>query len=70
MFAVVAHSADNIQSLVDRFTRAAAQFFLRSTIKKTECLYQPMQNLDPAPEPTTITVNQEAQVQCYEFKCL
>ena len=29
-----------------------------------------MQNLDPAPEPTTITVNQEAQVQCYEFKCL
>ena len=25
-----------------------------------------MQNLDPAPEPTTITVNQEAQVQCYE----
>ena len=34
MFAVVAHSADNIQSLVDRFTRTAAQFFLRSTIKK------------------------------------
>ena len=34
MFAVVAHSADSIQSLVDRFTRAAAQFFLKSTIRK------------------------------------
>ena len=34
MFAVVPHSADNIQNPVDRFTRAAAQFFLRSTIRK------------------------------------
>ena len=69
--AVVAHSSDDIQSLVDGFTRAASQFgLIKFNIKKTECLYQPLQNLDPVPEPTTITINREVLMQCYDFKYL
>ena len=40
--AVVAHSSEEIQKLIDRFAHAAAQFSLKINIKKTECLYQPV----------------------------
>ena len=32
--AVVAHSSDDIQSLVDSFTRVASQFGLSTTLRK------------------------------------
>ena len=61
---------------MDRFTRPAAQFFSEININKTECLYQPMRNLDPAPEPKPLTINQEtlpptmiAQIQDGKCKC-
>ena len=39
--ALVAHSPDSIQALVDRFASAARQFSLHINATKTECLYQP-----------------------------
>ena len=39
--ALDAHSAEDMQSLVEKFARAAGQFSLKINIKKTECLYQP-----------------------------
>ncbi|XP_046863472.1 uncharacterized protein LOC124457235 [Xenia sp. Carnegie-2017] len=39
--ALVAHSAAEMQALVDKFAQAAAMFSLKINIKKTECLYQP-----------------------------
>jgi len=36
--ALVAHSAEDMQLLVDRFARAATQFSLKINIKKTECM--------------------------------
>ena len=61
---------------MDRFTRPASQFFSEININKTECLYQPMRNLDPAPEPKPLTINQEtlpptmiAQIQDGKCKC-
>jgi len=42
--ALVAHDAQDIQRLVDRFSLAAKQFSLKINIKKAECLYQPVKN--------------------------
>jgi len=39
--ALVAHDAQSIQWLVDRFSLAAKQFSLKINIKKTEYLYIP-----------------------------
>ena len=41
--ALAAHSAcaEDVQSLLEKFTRTAHQFSLKINIKKTECLYQP-----------------------------
>ena len=36
--ALVAHSAEEMQSLVEKFARAANQFRFKINIKKTECL--------------------------------
>ena len=66
--ALVAHSASEMQLLVDRFERAGAQFSLRINIKKTECLYQPITLLQPQPE--VITINQEPLVQVTNFTYL
>ena len=68
--ALVAHSASEMQLLVDRFARAAAQFSLKINIKKTECLYQPIKLLQPQPEPEVITINQEPLVQATNFTYL
>ena len=43
--ALVAHGASEMQLLVDRFVRAAAQFSLKINIKRTECLYRPVKLL-------------------------
>ena len=39
--ALVAHSHDDSQELVDRFARASKAFGLKINIKNTETLYQP-----------------------------
>ena len=39
--ALVAHSAEEIQRIVDAFSDASKNFGLKSNIKKTEVLYQP-----------------------------
>ncbi len=68
--ALVAHSAQDIQLLVDRFSRAATQFSLKINIKKTECMYQPIKLLHPPPEPQLIMINQEPLVQASDFTYL
>ncbi|KAK2157734.1 hypothetical protein NP493_1856g00014 [Ridgeia piscesae] len=39
--ALVAHSAEEMQKIVDAFSNASKKFGLKITIKKTEMLYQP-----------------------------
>ena len=39
--ALVAHSAEEMQSLVEKFVRAASQFGLKINVERTEYLYQP-----------------------------
>lgn len=68
--ALVAHTASDIQLLVDRFSKAAAQFSMKINIKKTECLYQPVKLLSPPSEPQVITINQIPLVQTTDFKYL
>ena len=40
--AVVAHSAEDIQKLINSFAKAAAQFSLRINIKKTDRMFIPV----------------------------
>ncbi|CAH3134391.1 unnamed protein product [Porites lobata] len=73
--AVIAHSSDDIQSLVDSFTRPASQFGLSSTLGKlsaytTTAVKRLNRYFYPVSELTTITINQEALMQCYDFKYL
>ena len=68
--ALVAHSAAEMQLLVDRFTKAAAQFSLKINIKKTEFMYQPIKVLQSPPEPQVITINQEPLVHAADFTYL
>ena len=64
--ALVAHDAESMQRLVDRFPSAADQFSLKINIKKTECLFQPVQNIR-AQTPVDILVHDEALVQTKNF---
>ena len=68
--ALVAHTASDMQLLLDRFARAASLFSLKINIKKTECMYQPVKLLSPSPEPKDITINQEPLVQATHFTYL
>ena len=68
--AVVAHSAEDIQKLIDSFAKAASQFSLKINIKKTECLYQPVKLLRSPPDPEAIIIDQDPLVQCTDFKYL
>ena len=68
--ALVAHSALDMQMLVDRFSRAAAQFSLKINIKKTECLYQPLKLLNNPPKLKDITINKIPLVQTTDFTYL
>jgi len=64
---LVAHDAESIQRLVDRFSLAAKQFSLKINIKKTECLYQPVKNQHVVQPPGDILVYNEALVQTKTF---
>lgn len=68
--AVVAHRAENIQRIVDRFAQTVAQFSLKINIKKAECLYQPVKLINPPPEPVTLYINREPLVHCTDSKYL
>ena len=68
--ALVAHTAQEMQSLVDRFSKAATQFSLKINIKKTECLYQPIKLLSSPPKPKDITINNTPLVQTNDFTYL
>ena len=61
--ALVAHDAESMQRLVDRFSSAAVQFSLKINIKKTECLSQPVKNINITQTPVDILVHDEALVQ-------
>ena len=54
--ALVAHSATDMQKLVNAFSSAAAQFSLKINSKKTECLYQP---LSVHAQPSDMRINDE-----------
>jgi len=65
--ALVAHDAETMQRLVDRFSKAAEQFSLKINIKKTECLFQPVKNLTAAQTPSDILVQNKNLVQTKNF---
>ena len=65
--ALVAHTAEDMQMLVDCFARAASHFSLKINIKKTECLYQPVKLIRPPPVPVDIMINNQALVKCTDF---
>ena len=54
---LVAHSATEMQLLINSFAKVAVQFSLKINIKKTECMYQPIKLLHPPPEPEIIIIN-------------
>ena len=65
--AIVAHTAEGTQALVDRFESAARRFGLKLNIKKTECLYQPSKLVVPPPMPSDIKINNEKLVRSKNF---
>ncbi|XP_068714168.1 uncharacterized protein [Montipora foliosa] len=68
--ALVAHSVEDMQSLVEKFARAASQFSLQINIKKTECLYQPPKFQSSTSLPEEISIGTEPLVKCKTFKYL
>ena len=55
--ALVAHDAESMQRVIDTFFLAAEQFSLKINIKKTECLFQPVNKLSIAQVPEDILVH-------------
>ena len=68
--ALVAHTASDMQLLVDRFSMAASQFSLKINIKKTECMYQPVKFICPPPELIDITIDEVPLVKTTDFTYL
>jgi hypothetical protein len=68
--ALMAHTAPEIQTLVNRFAQTAAMFSLKINIRKTECLYQPVKLLNPPPSPCEITIDNQPLTQAKDFTYL
>ena len=68
--ALVAHSVEDMQSLVEEFARAASQFSLQINIKNTECLYQPPKFQLSTSLSEEISIGTEPPVKCKTFKYL
>ena len=68
--ALVAHSVEDMQSLAEKFARAASQFSLQINIKKTECLYQPPKFQLSTSLSEVISIGTEPLVKCKTFKYL
>ena len=59
--ALVAHSAEEMQKIVDAFSNASKKFGLKINIKKTEVLYQPN---------STITREEDIMVDRNKLNCV
>ena len=59
---IFAHSEEDIQILMDNFSRASKSFGLTVSIKKTEVLYQPSPNTRPTEQPCITVDNQPLKV--------
>ena len=69
--ALVAHRAEEMQSLLEKFARAASQFSLEMiNIKMTECLYQPSKFQLSTSLTEEISIRTEPLVKCKSFKYL
>ncbi|XP_068749317.1 uncharacterized protein [Montipora capricornis] len=68
--ALVEHSVEDMQSLVEKFAIAANQFSLQINIKKKECLYQPPKLQSSTSLPEEIGNGTEPLVKCKTFKYL
>ena len=68
--AIVAHFAEVIQSLLDKFSKAAKQFSLKINIKKTECLHQPSPRDANPPAAAEIKIDGKPLVSCSNFNYL
>ena len=68
--ALVAHSPDGIQALMNRFASAARQFSIHISIKKTNCLYQSPKFLGDVSLPAKVSINGKPIEQCKTFKYL
>ena len=67
--AIVSHSPEIMQRLMDRFAKAAKQFSLNINIKKTDCLYQPPNTPNPG-DIVEIRIDDKSLVTCSDFKYL
>ena len=61
--ALVAHSFEDAQHIVDQFSRACRRYGLTISIKKTEVLHQPKPGQPPTTEP--IKINRE-KLKCVD----
>ena len=68
--ALVVHSAEEMQSLVEKFARAASQFSLKINIKKIERLYQSSKFQLSTSLPEEISIGTEPLVKCKSVKYL
>ena len=69
--ALVAHSVEDMQSLVDKFARVTSQFsLLQINIKRKECLYQPPKFQLSTSLSKEINIGTEPLVKCKTFKYL
>ena len=69
--ALVAHRAEEMQSFLEKFARAASQFSLEMiNIKMTECLCQPSKFQLSTSLPEEISIRTEPLVKCKSFKYL
>jgi len=62
--ALVAHSFDDVQHIVDQFSRGCCRYGLTISIKKTEVLHQPKPGQPPTTEP--IKINGE-KLKCVDY---
>lgn len=65
--ALVAHDTEGTQRLVDRFSLAAEQFSLKTSIKNTECLFQSVKSQTIAQTPIDIHLPNENLAQTKSF---
>ena len=68
--ALVGHTVEDIQVLVDKFTDTEKSFSLKINIKKNECLYQLVKLVMPPPSPSAMILHDESLVQCRNFAYL
>ena len=66
--ALIAHSAEEIQRIVDAFANASSKFGLKINIKKTEVMFQPNSTMTME-EQATVTLKQSCKRECQRPVC-